>query len=128
MIHLEEMAEEQRLARLWLDANARPGEDWDVLVDRDRVYLRTSVDDEVRRHELSLARLKAILIAVYSGTIDRVRVTIPSDAQRGSGTDLLIWLTSTAARWEKFRVASYPIEKGTSELVAAFRLAEGGAV
>jgi hypothetical protein len=120
---LEKKIEEQRLAHVWLDTHAKSGEDWQVLVDRDRVYLRASVEADVRRHELSLAELKSILTAVYSGTVDRICVTIPDDRQ-GSGVDLLIWLTSTGSDWNKFRVASYPVEKGTSELVAAFRLAE----
>jgi hypothetical protein len=122
MIDLEKM----QLASAWIESHAKPGDNWQVLVDRDRVYLTTSAEDDVRRHEFSLAEFKSILIAVYSSTIDRVGVTIPIDAQQYGGTDLLVWLTSMD--WGKFHVASSSVKEGTSELVAAFRLADSGAV
>jgi hypothetical protein len=86
--------EKMQIAHAWIKAHARPGDDWQVLIDRDKVYLTASAEDDVRQHEISLADLKSILMAAYSGTINRVCVTFPADAQQSGGVDLLVWLTS----------------------------------
>jgi hypothetical protein len=114
-------------AGAWLDVHVRPGEDWDVLVDGDKVYLRASIEGEdIQRHEITLAELKSFLVAAYSSHINRVRVAIPIDAQQRGGTDFLVWLTDMD--WGKFHTASRRLKNTTLELVTAFRLADSGSV
>ncbi len=122
---MEEAAYQAAMAHAWLDVNAEPGDCWEVLIDGDVVYLlvrRPFCDPQVLQHELPLRQLKAVLMAVYSGNIDKVSIAIPSDAKQSGATDLLTWLT--AADWGKFAISSYqplPIHESTADHVARFK-------
>jgi hypothetical protein len=128
-IDWEKKADELWLAGAWLDSHARPGDDWKILVDGEKVYLsvlRASVDGGgEQQHERTLAETKSLLIEVREGhRLSGIYVIIPEDAQQSGGTDLLVWLTSMG--WTKFHVFSSPVKECTSELVTAFRRANSG--
>jgi hypothetical protein len=130
MIDWEKKADDLFIAGVWLDAHARPEDDWEILVSGEKVFLsvlRASADGcERRQHERTLAEIKSILIEVREGHhLSRICVIIPADAQQSGAIDLLVWLTSMG--WTKFHVVSSPVRECTSELVEAFRGTNGAA-